>query len=519
MFLTLMRIWLIPALFGTGITLSLAPFNLWPLSIISVIGLLYCLHSQFSIRHSLYKAFGYATGMYGTGVTWIFVSVNDHSSAPTIVALLTTFGFITLLSLIFTLQISIYARYYKAKKFGLWLGFPALWIAFEWIRSWFLTGFPWLYVGYAHINSPLSGYAPLGGVYFLSFISILTSIIFFRALALDIKYKYLCFSNIFIIWMAGYFLFHVEWTTLSSKRPLVAAAIQGNIPLELKWQPDHAIPSIRTYEKMTSQILPADIILWPETAIPLFQNQAAEHLRHLNEQGSNDYSTIITGIPFWIKDDRNIEARGKYHNSIIALGLGKGVYHKQKLVPFGEYIPFEHLIRKIDLFDFPMSGFQPGASNQTLLQSAYNFNDQINTYSIAPFICYEIMFPELVSHMAKQANIIVTVSNDAWFGRSIGPDQHLQMAQMRALENGKSIIRATNTGTSAIIDQKGRILTQSDLFQAQSITSNIQLFSGNTLYSKLGAWPILILMFICLSLPICMFFNQKKCNVTDLRIK
>ncbi len=190
-------------------------------------------------------------------------------------------------------------------------------------------------------------------------------------------------------------------------------------------------------------------------------------------------TTLITGIPF------RPEGQQRYHNSIMALGSGEGVYLKQRLVPFGEYVPLEEQLRGlISFFDLPMSAFSPGPADQPPLRAG--------AFRIAPFICYEVVYPDLVASGARNADLLITISNDSWFGNSIGPLQHLQMAQMRALENGRYMIRGTNNGISAIIDHRGRITARTGQFVEESLSGKVEVMLGETPFSSFGSRPIIV---------------------------
>ena len=289
------------------------------------------------------------------------------------------------------------------------------------------------------------------------------------------------------LWLGGLALKQIEWTTAESNQELKVGIIQANIPQQLKWQPTYYQTTLDIYRQMTNRLLGNDIIIWPEAAIPNYYQNAQEFLLPISQKLEKQNTTLITGIPFLSKTDDQI----KVHNSIAAMGKGSGIYHKQRLVPFGEYVPMESLLRGlIQFFDLPMSSFSPGQPNQALLKTG--------KYDAAPFICYEIVYPDLVREFAQNADFLITVSNDSWFGASLGPLQHLQMARMRALENGRYLIRSTNNGISAIVDQKGGIKSQSQQFVAQSLEGTLKIMSGQTPFSRTGSAPFLVALLMAL---------------------
>ncbi len=470
---------LLAPLSGSLVTLSLAPFDWWPAGIASC-SLLAWLLSTCGSGQAFWRGWLYGLGLFGTGASWVYVSIHVHGHASAILAGILTALFCAGLALVLALFAWCYARFIRSLPGGMLIGFPALWVLFEWGRSWLLTGFPWLYLGYAHIDTWISGWAPVIGVYGLSFICALTGTCLFltwrsRELGSAITYAVL----VALIWGGGSQLKPIEWVARAKKEPLSIAIVQPNIPQEKKWNPSWYAPILRQYREATVPLLGNDIIIWPESAVPRIYQRARDFLDPIAERAATAGSTLITGIPFRDQDGAT------YHNSIVALGDGEGVYHKQRLVPFGEYVPMETLLRGlIDFFDLPMSAFTPGLADQQPLRAG--------GYRIAPFICYEVVYPDLVARGARHAELLVTISNDSWFGNSIGPLQHLQMAQMRALENGRYMIRATNNGVSAIIDHHGRIIARTPQFITTALHGEAELMLGETAFSSMGSWPVVI---------------------------
>ena len=228
--------------------------------------------------------------------------------------------------------------------------------------------------------------------------------------------------------------------------------------------------------------------------MPNYYQRARGFLDPIDRRADANQTTLFVGAPYLGEED------GSYHNSVIALGQGQGVYHKQRLVPFGEYVPLEGLLRGlIDFFDLPMSAFSPGPADQPPLRAG--------PYRVAPFICYEVVYPELVARAARQADVLLTISNDSWFGRSIGPLQHLQIARMRALENGRYMIRGTNNGVSAIIDQRGRIVARTEQFVEATLAGDVEVMLGNTPFSSFGVIPVVSACVVTLALMWLMYLG------------
>ena len=478
---------------GALIPFALAPYNIWLLSILSPLLLLTCLQNINSAR-ALLRGWLFGLGLYGAGASWVYVSIHQYGHAPAPLAFTLTCLFVAFLALLFTASFSwCYVRFRVSAA----LGFPALWILFEWLRSWLLTGFPWLQIGYAHTDTALAGWAPVTGLYGVSFISALSSSLLFIALSQLIaarkKQAAATLCGLLIPWGCGSALQQIEWTndpTLASSPPLKVTLFQPNIPQDIKWQPQQRNKTLRLLRDEALQHPQSDLLVWPENAIPLFHHQATDFIGNLDEFLKHNTTSVISGIP-WRSIDRPPPGV-KLHNSSFAFGNGSGVYHKQKLVPFGEYVPLQQLLRGvIRFFDLPMSDFRPGPAEQPPLVIEHRGKP----LSIMPYICYEIAYPDFVRRSARDSQLLVTISDDSWFGRSIGPHQHLQMARMRALENARYLLRSTNTGITAIIDPRGNIQAQAKPFERSSITDSISIQPGITLYSRVGSWPILLLAF------------------------
>jgi len=487
-------------LLGCINVLGFAPFNLFPLTIASMAGLAVLWHDR-SLRHTLLTAWWYGFGLYSAGASWVYVSIHEYGDTPALLASFMTAFFTAGLAFFFVIPAGIYYRF-KLHRFYL-LAFPALWVLSEWLRTWLLTGFPWLFSGYAFIDTPLSGYAPVMGVMGISFISCLMACCFIAIIKLLLnntktpKIKTTAHSPYFdasrygcvivVLILSGWGLQQVEWTTLSKAKPISVSLIQANIPQESKWSPEMREHTLKIYPELSASSWGRDLIIWPEAAIPAYRHEVPDFLETLNISGKNSKTTFITGLPIIETQlDQSNKPEQAYYNSILAMGNGEGVYHKKKLVPFGEYVPLEDWLRGLmPFFNLPMSGFNTGASNQTLLTAG--------DIQIAPFVCYEIVYPDLVAKNGGNADILLTLSNDAWFGESIGPLQHFQMARMRALELGKYLLRGTNNGVTGIIDHKGQVVALAPQFKTWVLLGEAKLTEGRTPFSHYGSTPILLL--------------------------
>ncbi len=470
---------------GALTPLALAPFAIWPLALLSI-ALFYLGLRELTPRQAALRGWCYGVALYLAGSGWIYVSIHDYGAASPLLAGGLTLAFCAAVALFFALPAWLWARYLRRPRPGVAeaLAFAALWLAQEAFRGWFLTGFPWLYAGYSQLDGPLRGLAPLGGVWLLSFVLALTAALLCNLLQLRRQHLALASGLSLLLgpWLLAQALNEHAWTHAKGE-PLRVAAIQGNVEQNLKWDPDALEAQLALYRDMTLASPPAELIVWPETAVPVLKEYAEGYLAVMARIASDRQAALITGVPL-----RQVNAAGerRFYNAITVLGEGQGTYLKQKLVPFGEYVPLQDLLRGlIAFFDLPMSDFARGPAQQPLLQA--------KGLRLASYICYEAVYPEFAAELARDSDLLLTISNDTWFGRSIGPVQHLQMAQMRALEAGRWMIRATNNGISVLIDPQGRIQSRIPQFQAAILYGEVQAMQGHTPYLRFGSLPLAIL--------------------------
>jgi apolipoprotein N-acyltransferase len=458
------------ALVGGGIApLALAPLNWWPLALLSVALFFWCLEQVKTSRQSFVVGFAYGAGYFTTGVSWVYVSMVDHGSTAIPLALVLTAIFCLGLGLFYTLFAWLYQRFLS--NLNNWLkiiAFAALWVLLDILRGWLLTGFPWLYLGYGGLSTWLAGYAPVIGQHGITWLLVVTALTVFMAWRRPI---YLMAP--LVIWLSGLGLQQIDWTEPAGERQV--ALLQGNIDLQSKWLPEQLGPTLEYYFGQTYAHLDSDVIIWPETAIATYWDNVLQATQALSEIAAQQNTLIISGTV--LRDQNDITS--DYYNGLVAFGQEQGAYAKQQLVPFGEYVPLQNWLRGlIQFFDLPMSGFRPAPVEQGLLTQ--------QSTAIAGNICYEIAYSGLVAMQAANAQLIVTVSNDTWFGNTWAPWQHLQMAQMRALENGRPVARGTNSGVSALIDHQGNIVVQAPQFEIAELVGQLQLRQGRTPFNYLA---------------------------------
>lgn len=465
---------------GALFPLGFAPWYFWPASLLSLVALFVSIQ-HLPARSALWRGWFFGLGVYAVGVSWVYISIHVHSFTPAPLAILMTFIFVAAIAWFFAGFTWLFRKLGKRQQA---LSFALCFSFFEWLRSWLLTGFPWLFLGDTFIDTPLRGFAPLTGVFLLGFIACFSTVYLLQSLR---QKQFKRASLVLVPWIAGLALQQIHWT--QAGLPLEVAAVQGNIDQDQKWQAEQLFPTLETYRKATEINSDVDLILWPETAITVLPQQAEEYLQYLDDYAKKTDTTLITGIPYQQGGDEPMP--GAFHNSILALGNGSGIYHKQKLVPFGEYVPFANQLRGLlNLFDIPMSEFSPGRNDQPLLQARLGETN----FQIAPFICYEIVYPALVAQMSRNAGLMLTISNDAWFGDSIGPQQHFGSVRMRAVENGRYILRGTNTGITALIGPDGKVVEHIAQFKYGVLRAEAALMTGTTPYQLWGNWPFILLL-------------------------
>ncbi|AZF18070.1 apolipoprotein N-acyltransferase [Pseudomonas sp. R3-18-08] len=470
---------------GAITTLALAPFDIWPLALVAA-GVFYIGLRELTPRQALGRGWCFGFGLFGAGTSWIYYSIHHFGGASVLLAGFLMLLFTAAIAWFFALPAWLWARWLRRNEAPLAdaLTFAALWVGQEAFRGWFLTGFPWLYSGYSQLDGPLTGLAPLGGMWLISFALALTAALLCNLprLLASKRNSFIAAGLVLLVapWAIGLALKHHAWTSPSGP-PLSVAAIQGNVEQSMKWDPEQLNAQLALYRDMSLSSRRVDLLVWPETAVPVLKESVEGYLGMMGKFAAERNTALITGVP--IRQEVRHEKR--YFNGITVVGEGDGTYLKQKLVPFGEYVPLQDMLRGlIAFFDLPMSDFARGPADQAMLQA--------KGYQIAPFICYEVVYPEFAAGLSAQSDLLLTISNDTWFGRSIGPLQHLQMAQMRALEAGRWMIRATNNGVTGLINPFGQITAQIPQFERGILYGDVVPMHNLTPYLQWRSWPLII---------------------------
>ena len=489
--------YLIVFIAGAILPLAFSPVDFYLIALLSPAVLLYSFLSV-TPRHAAWLGWWFGMGFFGVGVSWGFVAIYVFGLSSIFASAVLTFIGISLMAAFIALQG--YVSVLFIRKFNitnrvitLVVVFPLFWLLLEWFRGWFLTGFPWLSLGYSQTGSALSGYAAVLGVYGISWLTALSSsLLLITFLFQKNKKSIIALTSIFVVWLGGFFLSQVNWTEPAGKS-LKVSLVQGNVEQVNKWDPDHFKKRKQRYLSLTRKHWDSELILWPENSLTIFYHQIKESLlKPLAKEAKKNNTDIILGLP--VLDQKKKE----YFSSLMAINNSEKsssqiqFYHKSHLVPFGEYVPLESLFRGlITFFDLPMSGFTPGQYDQKLLTAAGQ--------KIAPTICYEDAFGEDLIRFLPEATLLLNASNNAWYGDSFAPHQHLQISQMRALETGRDVMRVTTNGVSALINHQGKITSRSPQFKSYVVTGFVQPRKGITPYVRWGNILVLFVMFFGLA--------------------
>lgn len=462
---------------GAVLPLAFSPFKFYPLAVLSLAILFYSWFGQTPHR-TAWRGWLFGLGMFGVGVSWVFVAIHVFGQSGVILASLLTFLFVAFLASYLALLGWLLGKLSSgSSSFATFvLLMPVGWVAFEWFKAWFLTGFPWLDVGVSQIEGPLAGYVPIIGTMGVSLLVALSAGLLVHAY---VAKKWAVLTIVVLVWGSGAGLNQIHWTQ-AVDGPLKVTMIQGNVPQDIKWDPKQLLRTMELYKTLTEQHWDSDLIVWPENAIPAFYHQIkAFYLEPLRDEALVSNTDIMLGLPVLDGQD------GDYYNSMMLLGQQSGFYHKRHLVPFGDYVPFEWLRGLIAFFDLPMSAFASGPAEQELLQAAGQ--------PIATTVCYEDVFSDEVLPDLPKATMLVNATNNAWYGDSFAPHQHLQISRSRALETGRPLVRVTTNGISAFVDDKGKIQQQTAQFQQAVATQMVQPMMGETPYVRWHRLPVLLL--------------------------
>ncbi len=453
-----------------------APILVYPAPILTLAGLFLLWQRAQTKKQAFLIGYAYGIGLFGAGVSWIYVSLHVFGGMPMAMAALSTALFCAFLAL-FPATAGWVSAHFGVRRS---IAAPMAWVLMEWVLNWIFTGFPWMTLGNSQVpSSPLAGYAPILGVFGVSLLgAIFASLI---TASVEKHRTRPLLAAMLAIWVVGSLLKQVDWSTPAGS-PISVSLLQGNIAQDLKWQPDEVQRTMSTYLDLARKH-PAQLVVLPETALPMLKEQVpAEYREALIRASGGD---VLAGL---------VESEsGTYFNSMISYGAGPSqIYRKDHLVPFGEFIPLKAALGWIyrDLLHIPLSDLSSGGTGQRPLELAGQ--------RIAVNICYEDVFGEEIIRQLPEATLLVNASNDAWYGNSFAAHQHLQMSQVRALETGRMVLRATNTGATAIINTHGEVLAEAPHFTTTALTGEVRGYVGTTPYVRWGNWPVISLIFLVL---------------------
>ena len=480
---------------GALTMLSFAPANVWPLALVSGFAVLYTFKNC-RPRQAAQLGFAYGAGLFLTGTYWLYISIHVFGEAPLLLAIFLMVGLVIIMAFYYAAAGWLISRSAQLNAAAFIVVSASVWVALEWLRGWFMTGFPWMTLGYSQIDSPLAGFAPVGGIYSISLMLMVSAAALVALLAGGTsKAKAACAAVALLPWLAGLGLTRVEWTEVSG--PAVKTTIvQGGISQDRKWLREQFQDTMALYGQSLRDYGESDLIVWPEVAIPAVLDQVEQYVDLFEQMAVESDTTLLFGI-LERSDDRE-----RVYNSVVSIdGQQRQIYRKRHLVPFGEYFPVPDFVREwMRIMSLPYSDISAGDDVQPLLQMR-------DGNQLAVAICYEDAYASEQLYAFPDATILINISNDAWFGDSIAPHQHLQIARMRAREAERYVVRSTNNGVSAFIGPDGGLLETGPQFEFVSMTRDVEPRTGSTPYARTGnLWVILF----CLMAPAIAFVRLRQ---------
>lgn len=475
---------LLAVIAGMVFTLSFAPFNLSYLAIMAL-AILFSAWQQVTALRAALRGFLFGLSSFGLGLYWVYISIHDFGGADSISSIALTSLFIAFWAIFPGMAGYLATRIMRySGKLSQKICVPVIWILIEYLRGYLLfNGFPWFQVAYSQIDTPFSGFIPIVGAYGTGFIVALFAVMIKEVFYCRYhkKTQVIWLSMVSTVLIAGKLLGAVDWTHEIGK-PFRVSMIQGNVSQDQKWQPENKISTLFKYQRLTESRWNSDLVIWPETAIPAYLDQVKEDfLLPLANKAKEHNVELIVSVPI-----RTSEPLQKF-NAVVTLSQLDSIYRKIHLLPFGEYLPLQPLSGWVlDQLRARLGSFSAGRVDQSMLTAV--------GYPFVTLICYEDAFGELAVRGMPDGAFLVNVTNDGWFGHSIEPFQHLQLARMRSMETGRYMLRATNTGITAIISPKGIITNRADPFIETILDGTAIPMGGITPYAKLGDKLIIVMI-------------------------
>jgi apolipoprotein N-acyltransferase len=471
---------------GLLLAAAFAPAGVAPLAVLCP-AFLFLVWEGAAPRAAAWRGFLFTAGTFLAGTYWLYNSIHLVGQAPLWIALFLMLGLVAIMGS-YTAVLGYAVARWGARSGPLrWLVLlPAGWVVVEWFRGWFLSGFPWLALGYSQLESPLRGFAPLSGVYGTSLAAALTAGAVVTLVLGRRAARLAAIGVVLALVIAGSVLAGVQWTAPRGTQ-ISVALVQGAVPQSMKWQAGRRERTLELYAGLTAPHLGTDIVVWPEAALPALEQDVRWFLDSLHAAARERGSDVLMG------QLRRDPGTGAHHNAMLVLGASEQWYYKRRLVPFGEFFPVPAQVREwLRLMNLPYSDFVAGPDDQPPLAAAGE--------TLAPTICYEDAYASEQLHLARNSTLLVNVTNDAWFGDSTAPHQHLDISRMRSLETGRPMLRATNDGVTALIAHDGTLLGTLPQFRESVLTGTVEPRVGLTPYVRFGNWPVLAIAFAGLAL-------------------
>jgi len=475
---------------GALLAAAFAPLNLWPLAVLSP-ALLMWLWQGATPREAARLGFWFSFATFAAGTYWLYTSIHGFGGAPVWLALVLMLGLVSIMGLYHAGLGYAAARWLPAAGAVRWLvALPAAWLLMEWWRGWFLSGFSWLSLGYSQTDTWLAGFAPLAGVYGISALLLVCAGAVTALVCGTGRVRLVALIVLLIPWAAGAALYRHSWTRPSG--PAVSVAIvQGAIPQDEKWQASNHEATLQRYRTLTEQVLGTALIIWPESSTADVANDIVPYIDSLYREARAHGSALVMGV---LRAEGRPEEGGALHyfNSVLALDAQASWYDKSHLVPFAEFFPVPQFVRSwMRMMSLPYSDFTRGAPDQPPLPAAH--------LRLGTTVCYEDAYGSSMLRVLPGADALVNVTNDAWFGHSSARHQHLQIARMRALEEGRYLVRAANDGISVVIGPHGEVIARAEEFKPVALVSSIVPHAGRTPYAYVGNWLVVSLAALALA--------------------
>lgn len=478
--------WILAICSGLVMPLSFAPTEWWQAAVITL-ALLYWLIQSATPKQAMFIGWLFGVGYFGIGVHWVYFSIHLFGAAVAPLA-----AFVTL---VFVLVMTVF----PAACCGLWvrlrvangpivnaLIFASLWVLLELLRGKLMGGFPWILIGYSQTSGPIGHLAPFIGVYGLSFLVVLISALLVVIVYAEQKHRLIAFPLVFMLIIGGFILKSVEFSQAVGDT-LKVRMVQGNIPQAMKFGQERVNHALQLYSSMTTEA-PLDeiqLVVWPETAIPTRYNRVEQALEPFAASMDERDIDVLSGVFLQEGDD--------VYNAVKQLGGERAVYRKRHLVPFGEFMPLRFIFDfAAEFIDIPMSDLTPDTGPHVPIN--------LQGTAVGVSICYEDVYGEQMRAVLPDSQVLVNVSNDAWFGNSAAPHQHEQKARMRAREFERPLIRVTNTGVSSAMDYKGAILGRIAHNTKGILDVEVQPRQGATLYARTGNWPVFLVALLVVAI-------------------